>query len=166
MRRAPDSALRSLDPRNILASPSHPVGAVGFRFQSFPLLLSTHLLHYEIRRSRFPVVAVVVHYGYDDQRRQRSVPHSPFPLAPSTQVILTNLFIGRLTARWLVCSHANALIMIHTASPVAPTTGSLVDASGYKYSEKDTKPGKIRLKKAAKPGKKKTDGLYSSTCYA
>ncbi|KAL4896263.1 mRNA capping enzyme, catalytic domain-containing protein [Aspergillus ambiguus] len=36
--------------------------------------------------------------------------------------------------------------------------GSLVNASGYKYSEKDTKPGKIKLKKAAKlGGKKKND---------
>jgi SAGA-associated factor 73 len=38
--------------------------------------------------------------------------------------------------------------------------GSLVDASGYKYSDKDTKQGKIKLKKAAKlGGKKKNDGI-------
>ncbi|PYH87979.1 SCA7-domain-containing protein [Aspergillus ellipticus CBS 707.79] len=44
------------------------------------------------------------------------------------------------------------------ASSVASTAGSLVDASGYKYAEKDTKPGKIKLKKAgAKAGRKKGD---------
>ncbi|KAG2414248.1 hypothetical protein HFD88_003439 [Aspergillus terreus] len=38
------------------------------------------------------------------------------------------------------------------------SAGSLVDASGYKYSDKDTKQGKIKLKKAAKlGGKKKND---------
>lgn len=37
--------------------------------------------------------------------------------------------------------------------------GSLVDASGYKFSDKDTKPGKIKLKKNVKTGKtKKGDG--------
>ncbi|KAB8074553.1 SCA7, zinc-binding domain-containing protein [Aspergillus leporis] len=36
-----------------------------------------------------------------------------------------------------------------------PSAGSLVDASGYKFSDKDTKPGKIRLKKSAKLGKKR-----------
>lgn len=37
--------------------------------------------------------------------------------------------------------------------------GSLVDASGYKFSEKDAKPGKIKLKKNVKTGKtKKGDG--------
>ncbi|PLB35556.1 deubiquitination module subunit SGF73 [Aspergillus candidus] len=38
--------------------------------------------------------------------------------------------------------------------------GNLVDASGYKYSEKDTKPGKIKLKKTgagAGRGRKKND---------
>ena len=35
----------------------------------------------------------------------------------------------------------------------------MVDASGYKFSEKDTKPGKIKLKKNAKMSKtKKGDG--------
>ncbi|PWY92920.1 SCA7-domain-containing protein [Aspergillus heteromorphus CBS 117.55] len=43
------------------------------------------------------------------------------------------------------------------ASSVASTTGSLVDASGYKYAEKDTKPGKIKLKKTSKSGRKKGD---------
>ncbi|PYH47760.1 deubiquitination module subunit SGF73 [Aspergillus saccharolyticus JOP 1030-1] len=38
------------------------------------------------------------------------------------------------------------------------TAGSLVDASGYKFSEKDAKPGKIKLKKSAKlGGRKKVD---------
>ena len=38
-------------------------------------------------------------------------------------------------------------------------SGSLVDASGYKFSEKDTKPGKIKVKKTAKASaKKKADG--------
>lgn len=38
--------------------------------------------------------------------------------------------------------------------------GSLVDASGYKFVEKDTKPGKIKLKKPVNKsgGKKKADG--------
>ncbi|KAH8696077.1 SCA7, zinc-binding domain-containing protein [Talaromyces proteolyticus] len=45
------------------------------------------------------------------------------------------------------------------ASSVASNSSNLVDASGYKFSEKDTKPGKIKLKKqasgkAAKPGNK------------
>ncbi|OXV06575.1 hypothetical protein Egran_05657 [Elaphomyces granulatus] len=43
-------------------------------------------------------------------------------------------------------------------SPVASSIGSLVDASGYKFPEKDLKPGKIKLKrpssKSAKGGKK------------
>ncbi|KAE8416819.1 mRNA capping enzyme, catalytic domain-containing protein [Aspergillus pseudocaelatus] len=43
-----------------------------------------------------------------------------------------------------------------------PSSGSLVDASGYKFSEKDTKPGKIRLKKSAKLGKKKGDDAPDS----
>lgn len=35
----------------------------------------------------------------------------------------------------------------------------MVDASGYKFSDKDTKPGKIKLKKNVKTGKtKKGDG--------
>jgi hypothetical protein len=45
-----------------------------------------------------------------------------------------------------------------TVSPVASSIGSLVDASGYKFPEKDLKPGKIKLKrpssKSAKGGKK------------
>ncbi|KAL2846729.1 mRNA capping enzyme, catalytic domain-containing protein [Aspergillus pseudodeflectus] len=41
------------------------------------------------------------------------------------------------------------------ASPVASGTGSFIDASGFKFSEKDTKPGKIKLKKPGKLGKKK-----------
>ncbi|KAB8218501.1 mRNA capping enzyme, catalytic domain-containing protein [Aspergillus novoparasiticus] len=44
----------------------------------------------------------------------------------------------------------------------APSSGSLVDASGYKFSEKDTKPGKIRLKKSVKLGKKKGDDAPDS----
>ncbi|KAL2819907.1 SCA7, zinc-binding domain-containing protein [Aspergillus cavernicola] len=43
----------------------------------------------------------------------------------------------------------------HRASPAASGSGSFIEASGYKFSEKDTKPGKIKLKKAAKNGKKK-----------
>ncbi|KAJ5815362.1 hypothetical protein N7474_007139 [Penicillium riverlandense] len=34
-------------------------------------------------------------------------------------------------------------------------SGSLVDASGYKFSEKDTKPGKIKVKKTSKASAKK-----------
>jgi len=41
------------------------------------------------------------------------------------------------------------LQLLLTASSVASSSGSLVDASGYKYSEKDMKPGKIKLKKTA-----------------
>ncbi|KAB8268052.1 mRNA capping enzyme, catalytic domain-containing protein [Aspergillus minisclerotigenes] len=44
----------------------------------------------------------------------------------------------------------------------APSSGSLVDASGYKFAEKDTKPGKIRLKKSVKLGKKKGDDAPDS----
>jgi hypothetical protein len=37
----------------------------------------------------------------------------------------------------------------------------LVDASGYKFTEKDTKPGKMKVKKTAKAStKKKADGTY------
>ncbi|TPR08460.1 hypothetical protein CAN33_004295 [Aspergillus niger] len=47
------------------------------------------------------------------------------------------------------------------SSASSTAAGSLVDASGYKYAEKDIKPGKIKLKKsaasAAKSGKKKGD---------
>ncbi|KAL6235367.1 hypothetical protein BDW75DRAFT_230332 [Aspergillus navahoensis] len=38
---------------------------------------------------------------------------------------------------------------------VASGSGSFIDASGFKFSEKDTKPGKIKLKKPGKLGKKK-----------
>lgn len=39
-------------------------------------------------------------------------------------------------------------------------SGSLVDASGYKFAEKDTKPGKIKVKKTSKASvKKKADGM-------
>ena len=44
------------------------------------------------------------------------------------------------------------------------TAGNLVDASGYKYSEKDTKPGKIKLRKSGAgtaKGRKKNDGIFS-----
>ena len=42
-------------------------------------------------------------------------------------------------------------------------TGSLVDASGYKFTEKDTKPGKMKVKKASKAStKKKADGTTRS----
>lgn len=37
--------------------------------------------------------------------------------------------------------------------------GSLVDASGYTFTDKDTKPGKIKVKKTSKAStKKKADG--------
>ena len=45
------------------------------------------------------------------------------------------------------------------------TAGNLVDASGYKYSEKDTKPGKIKLRKSGAgtaKGRKKNDGIFLS----
>ncbi|KAL2817408.1 SCA7, zinc-binding domain-containing protein [Aspergillus granulosus] len=42
-----------------------------------------------------------------------------------------------------------------TASPAASGTGSFIDASGFKFSVKDTKPGKIKLKRPGKLGKKK-----------
>lgn len=39
--------------------------------------------------------------------------------------------------------------------------GSLVDASGYKFADKDTKPGKIKLKKPVNKNKaKKADGAF------
>ncbi|EAW13829.1 deubiquitination module subunit SGF73 [Aspergillus clavatus NRRL 1] len=41
------------------------------------------------------------------------------------------------------------------ASSVASNSGSLVDASGYKYSEKDAKPTKIKLRKSVKSAKAK-----------
>ncbi|KAL4806456.1 SCA7, zinc-binding domain-containing protein [Aspergillus unguis] len=41
------------------------------------------------------------------------------------------------------------------ASPAASGSGNFIDASGFKFSEKDTKPGKIKLKKPGKLGKKK-----------
>ncbi|KAJ6141647.1 3-oxoacyl- synthase [Penicillium chermesinum] len=40
------------------------------------------------------------------------------------------------------------------------SSGSLVDASGYKFTEKDTKPGKMKVKKTAKAStKKKADDV-------
>lgn len=42
------------------------------------------------------------------------------------------------------------------ASSVASSSGSLVDASGYKFSEKDMKPGKIKLKKSSSSSSAKT----------
>ncbi|RAH45929.1 deubiquitination module subunit SGF73 [Aspergillus brunneoviolaceus CBS 621.78] len=45
-----------------------------------------------------------------------------------------------------------------SSSSSSTTAGSFVDASGYKFSEKDVKPGKIKLKKSAKlGGRKKAD---------
>ncbi|KAL4800042.1 mRNA capping enzyme, catalytic domain-containing protein [Aspergillus venezuelensis] len=41
------------------------------------------------------------------------------------------------------------------ASPAASGSGSFIDVSGFKFSEMDTKPGKIKLKKPGKLGKKK-----------
>ena len=41
------------------------------------------------------------------------------------------------------------------AAPASMNTGSFVDASGYKHSEKDTKIGKIKLKKNTKGAKAK-----------
>ena len=42
--------------------------------------------------------------------------------------------------------------------------GSLVDASGYKFADKDTKPGKIKLKKPVNKNKaKKADGVFFCT---
>jgi hypothetical protein len=43
----------------------------------------------------------------------------------------------------------------NAASPAVSGSRNFVDASGFKFSEKDTKPGKIKLKKAGKLGKKK-----------
>ena len=50
---------------------------------------------------------------------------------------------------------------------IAPSSSSInfVDASGYKFSEKDSKPGKIKLKKqasgkGAKTGKLEPQGEY------
>lgn len=38
-------------------------------------------------------------------------------------------------------------------------SGNLVEASGYKFTEKDTKPGKMKVKKTSKGStKKKADG--------
>ncbi|CRG90571.1 SAGA-associated factor 73 [Talaromyces islandicus] len=44
------------------------------------------------------------------------------------------------------------------ASSVASSSSNLVDASGYKFSDKDTKPGKIKLKKQASGKAAKTGG--------
>ena len=44
--------------------------------------------------------------------------------------------------------------------------GSLVDASGYTFTDKDTKPGKIKVKKTSKAStKKKADGKAPRTCF-
>lgn len=44
--------------------------------------------------------------------------------------------------------------------------GSLVDASGYSFTDKDTKPGKIKVKKTSKAStKKKADGTAPQTCF-
>ncbi|KAL5333431.1 SCA7, zinc-binding domain-containing protein [Aspergillus crustosus] len=51
---------------------------------------------------------------------------------------------------------------IGRASPAASGYGSFIDASGYKFSDKDTKPGKIKLKKPGKLGKKKDKGPPNS----
>ncbi|PYI23415.1 SCA7-domain-containing protein [Aspergillus violaceofuscus CBS 115571] len=52
----------------------------------------------------------------------------------------------------------NAPSVASSSSSSTTTAGSLVDASGYKFSEKDVKPGKIKLKKSAKlGGRKKAD---------
>lgn len=42
-------------------------------------------------------------------------------------------------------------------------SGNLVEASGYKFTEKDTKPGKMKVKKTAKAStKKKAEGTFLS----
>ncbi|KAE8350482.1 thiolase-like protein [Aspergillus coremiiformis] len=55
-----------------------------------------------------------------------------------------------------------ALFSILAIHEVTPSASSLVDASGYKFSEKDTKPGKIKLKKSVKLAKKKGDDAPDS----
>lgn len=58
-----------------------------------------------------------------------------------------------MTARVNTLSDIQGRWLMITASSVASSSGSLVDASGYKYSEKDMKPGKIKLKKQPSGGK-------------
>lgn len=51
----------------------------------------------------------------------------------------------------------NANVYLLLAASAASNSGSMVEASGYKFSEKDTKPGKIKVRKQSK-AKKKADG--------
>jgi hypothetical protein len=56
------------------------------------------------------------------------------------------------------------MLLNNTASPATSGSGGFIEASGYKFSEKDTKPGKIKLKKPGKLGKKKGENQSGATC--
>lgn len=51
----------------------------------------------------------------------------------------------------------NANFYFLLGASAASNSGSMVEASGYKFSEKDVKPGKIKVRKQSK-AKKKADG--------
>lgn len=51
------------------------------------------------------------------------------------------------------------------AASAASNSGSMVEASGYKFAEKDMKPGKIKVRKQTKAKQKKAEGeLLSGYC--
>ena len=64
--------------------------------------------------------------------------------------------LARRLQRQLNTKRTNTAI----AASVASTTGSMVEASGYKFSEKDMKPGKVKLKKTPKGKNKKSEGAF------
>lgn len=76
-------------------------------------------------------------------------------LGPVSSKSPSNPSIATVITPGLLLKCANLLFFNNAASPAASGSGSFIDASGFKFSEKDTKPGKIKLKKAGKLGKKK-----------
>lgn len=76
-------------------------------------------------------------------------------LSPISPKPPSDLSIAIVIAAELLLNCANLSLFNNAASPAASGSGSFIDASGFKFSEKDTKPGKIKLKKAGKLGKKK-----------
>ncbi|RDW74701.1 uncharacterized protein DSM5745_07363 [Aspergillus mulundensis] len=81
-----------------------------------------------------------------------------------TEIMMTNVLLGYgsiVTSQYDYQYYTKTTPFVESqtthlfASLAASGSGSFIDASGFKFSEKDTKPGKIKLKKPGKLGKKK-----------
>lgn len=80
---------------------------------------------------------------------QREVRHF-LPSGPAA-ILVRHAAISELHPR----QHTN---FYGLAASAAPNSSSMVEASGYKFSEKDMKPGKIKVKRQTKAKQKKAEG--------